>query len=218
MGYTRRVIIDIISDVVCPWCFIGKRRLERALAARRDLHVEAVWRPFQLNPDMPPEGMDRQSYLVAKFGSAEGAGRIYASIAEAGAGEGIAFAFDRIQRTPNTISAHRLIRFAGENGRQDEVVELLFRRYFEEGVDIGDDERLIETTVEAGLDPDSVRAHLASSRDVEAVQLEDLQARRLGVTGVPCFIIDRRYAISGAQAPEVFLRVFETAEQAAAAG
>ncbi len=217
IDYTRRVRIEIISDVVCPWCFIGKRRLERALAARPDIRPEVVWRAYQLNPDMPPDGMDRQSYLAAKFGSAENAARIYAHITETGAEEGLAFDFDRIRRTPNTIDAHRLIRFAGENGDQDKVVELLFRRYFQEGVDIGDVENLAAVAADAGLDPDAVRAHLGSDRDVEAVRAEDLDARRMGVTGVPCFIADRRYAISGAQAPEVFIRVLEAAEQAAAA-
>ena len=217
IAYTHRVIIEIISDVVCPWCFIGKRRLERALAARPDLDVETRWRAFQLNPDMPPGGMDRQSYLVAKFGSPQDAERLYASIADAGAAEGIAFAFDQIERTPNTIKAHRMIRYAGTNGRQNEVVELLFRRYFLDGVDIGDDERLVETTAQAGLDAGAVRAHLASDQGLDAVVAEDLNARRMGVTGVPCFIIDRRYAVSGAQAPEVFLRVFDTALQESAA-
>ncbi len=205
--------IDISSDVICPWCFIGKRRLERALAARPGLDARIIWRAFQLNPDMPPEGMERHSYLAAKFGSAEGAERIYENIAAAGAGEDIAFAFDRIKRTPNTISAHRLIRYAGENESQDAVVELLFRRYFEQGVDIGDDQCLVETAADAGLDADAVRTYLASDRDLDAVRLEDLEARRSGVSGVPCFIIDRRYAISGAQAPQVFLRVFDTAAE-----
>ncbi|MFQ5959455.1 MAG: DsbA family oxidoreductase [Alphaproteobacteria bacterium] len=216
IDYTQPVIIDIISDVVCPWCFIGKRRLERALAVRPDLDVEVVWRAFQLNPDMPPEGMERAQYLAAKFGSDANAGRIYAEIEKAGAGEGIDFAFDRIHRTPNTVDAHRLIRFAGEQGRQDRLVELLFRRYFEQGVDIGEHERLVEAAAEADLDAETVRAHLASDVGVDAVRVEDLQARRLGVSGVPCFVIDRRFAISGAQAPEVFRRVFETAEHALA--
>ena len=217
LGYTRRVRIDIFSDVICPWCFIGKRRLERALAARPDLRVEVVWRAFQLNPDMPPAGIERQSYIIAKFGSAERAEHLYANIAETGAEEGLAFEFDRIRRTPNTVNAHRLILFAGRNGRQDQVVELLFRRYFQEGVDIGEVESLVAAAADAGLDADETRAYLASDRDVEAVRTEDLEARRLGVTGVPCFIAEGRYAISGAQTPEVFLRVFETAERAAAA-
>ncbi|MCH7930535.1 MAG: DsbA family oxidoreductase, partial [Proteobacteria bacterium] len=144
--------IEIVSDVICPWCFIGKRRLERALAARPGLDVETTWRPFQLNPDMPPEGMERQSYLAAKFGSADRAAQLYAEISKAGAVEGIDFAFDRIARTPNTIDAHRLIRFAGGDGAQDAVSELLFRRYFLDGADLGDRERLAEIGAEAGLD------------------------------------------------------------------
>ena len=217
LGYTSGVRIEIVSDVICPWCFIGKRRLERALAARPGLDVETTWRPFQLNPDMPPEGMERQSYLTAKFGSADRAAQLYAEISKAGAVEGIDFAFDRIARTPNTIDAHRLIRFAGANGAQDAVCELLFRRYFLDGADVGDRERLAEIGAEAGLDAAAVRAHLASDQDVDAVRLEDLHARRLGVNGVPCFIIDHRYAISGAQSPEVFYRVFDTAMQESAA-
>ncbi len=214
------MLIEVISDVVCPWCFIGKRRLERALAARPEIGVEVVWRTFQLNPDMPPEGMDRQRYLADKFGSAEHATQVYEHISETGAGDGIAFDFAGIRRTPNTINAHRLIRYAGEsgeNGLQDQVVELLFRRYFLEGGDIGEAESLVEVAAQAGLDADAVRAHFASDRDIDAVRAEDMNARRMGVSGVPCFIADRRYAISGAQEPEVFLRVIETAEQAAAA-
>ncbi len=209
--------IDIVSDVICPWCFIGKRRLERALTLRPDLDVETTWRPFQLNPDMPKEGMERQSYLTSKFGSAARAGHIYAEIAKAGAHEGIDFAFDRIARTPNTVDAHRLIRFAGEHSVQDTVAELLFRRYFLDGVNLGDHDRLAEIGAEAGLDAEAVREHLASDHGVDAVRLEDLHARRLGISGVPCFIIDRRYAISGAQSPKVFQRVFDTAQQASAA-
>lgn len=212
------MIIDIFSDVVCPWCFIGKRRLERALSERPDLDVEVTWRAFQLNPEMPPEGMDRSRYLVAKFGSGERAKRIYDEITTAGAGEGIDFGFDRIASTPNTVNAHRLIRLAGEKGCQEQVVELLFHRYFEEGVDIGDDGHLTAVATEAGLDRAAVRAYLASDSGLGAVRIEELEARRLGITGVPCFIIDNRYAISGAQASEVFLRVFETARQSAATG
>lgn len=209
--------IDIVSDVVCPWCYVGKRRFEQALAARPGLDVEISWRAFQLNPDMPAGGMERESYLAAKFGSATRAETIYADITAAGAEEGIAFAFERITRTPNTIDAHRLIRLAGEHGVQDPVVEALFRCYFEQGADIGDPARLIEIGDEGGLDAEVTRAHLASGDGIEAVKAEDLQARRLGINGVPCFIIDRRYAISGAQAPDVFERIFDTADQASAA-
>lgn len=208
------MIIDIVSDVVCPWCYIGKRRLERALAARGRGDVEIVWRAFQLNPDMPREGMDRARYLAVKFGSAAQAQRIYDEIAETGAAEGIAFAFSRIARTPNTLDAHRLIRLAAAEGRQDAVVEALFRAYFLDGVDIGAQESLIAIAEEAGIAREVAEPFLAGEDGLDAVRREDLGARRLGITGVPCFIVDGRYAISGAQAPEVFLRVFETVEQA----
>ncbi len=207
------MIIDIVSDVVCPWCFIGKRRLERALAVRGRDDVQIVWRAFQLNPDMPREGMDRAHYLAAKFGSAAQARRIYDEIAETGAAEGIAFAFSRIARTPNTLDAHRLIRLAAAEGRQDAVVEALFRAYFLDGIDIGAREALIAIAERAGIAREIAETYLASQDALDAVRREDLGARRLGITGVPCFIVNGRYAISGAQAPEIFLRVFETVEQ-----
>ena len=206
--------IDIVSDVVCPWCFIGKRRLERAVELRPDVTFEISWRPFQLNPDMPREGMERQHYLSSKFGSPANAERIYEQILEAGEGESIAFAFDRIARTPNTIDAHRMIRFAGGHGVQDKVVEIIFRRYFEEAVDTSGDDWLVDCAEEAGIDRSAARDFLGSGLGADAVRDEDLHARGVGISGVPCFIIDRRLAVSGAQAPEVFLRVFETAEQA----
>ncbi len=208
------MLIDIVSDVVCPWCYVGKRRLEAALATRPNLSVEIVWHAFQLNPDMPHEGMDREEYLATKFGSAARATSIYHEIELAGAGEGIDFAFDSIQRTPNTINAHRLIRLAGKHNAQDAVVEMLFRRYFLEGIDIGDVGQLVAIAAEAGID--EARDYLESDEGVEEVTAEDRQMRQLGVTGVPCFIIDKRYAISGAQAPEVFQRIFDTAAAAAA--
>ncbi len=200
--------IDIISDTVCPWCFIGKRRLERALAARPDLPVEIGWRPFQLNPDMPREGMDRARYLKEKFGESSG-GEVYRAIVEAGAGEGIAFDFKAIRRTPNSIASHRLIRHAAEAGRQDAVVEGLFRAYFEAGQDIGDIDTLTAVAASAGMDRDEVAAYLASDADEERVLAEDELARRLGINGVPCFIFERKYMISGAQSPEIFLQAFE---------
>ena len=141
MSYTPAMIVDIVSDVVCPWCYIGKRRFEQALAARPAFAVTTAWRAFQLNPDMPAEGMERQGYLADKFGSAARAASIYADITEAGLREDIAFAFDRILRTPNTILAHRLIRLSAAHGVQDAVVEALFRRYFEDGADIGNAEQ-----------------------------------------------------------------------------
>jgi predicted DsbA family dithiol-disulfide isomerase len=201
--------IDIVSDVICPWCFIGKRRLEKALALRPELPVEITWRPFQLNPDMPPEGMERQAYLAAKFGGDAHADRIYASVAEAGATVDIPFAFDRIRRTPNTRDAHRLIRHATAAGQADPLVEGLFRGYFIEGRDIGDRATLAAIAGEAGLDAEAVAAWLDSPADLDQVLAEDRSARRLGINAVPCFIFDRHYAVSGAQEPEFFLPVFD---------
>jgi predicted DsbA family dithiol-disulfide isomerase len=209
--------IDIVSDTICPWCFIGKRRLERALAERTDSDlIELGWRPFQLNPDMPDEGMERHAYLAAKFGGAERAERIYAPIVEAGAGEGINFAFEKIVRTPNTALSHRLIRRAGELGNQDAAVEALFRAYFTEGRDIGDPGVVADIAGEAGLPRKEIAAYLASDTDRHAVAAEDMLARKLGIQGVPCFIIDRRVMVSGAQTPEILMQAFDYATREAA--
>jgi predicted DsbA family dithiol-disulfide isomerase len=209
--------IDIISDVICPWCFIGKRRLERALALRPEIAAEIAWRPFQLNPDMPPEGMDRKAYLAAKFGAAAPAERIYASIAAAGAGVGIDFAFERIRRTPNTRDAHRLIRLAGAEGRADAAVEALFRSHFIDGRDIGNRAVLADIASEVGLDRDETQRWLESPAAVEEVLAEDRGARRLGINAVPCFVFAGQYAVSGAQDPEFFLPVFDLVNQGSGA-
>jgi predicted DsbA family dithiol-disulfide isomerase len=203
--------IDIVSDVICPWCFIGKRRFERALKLRPELEVSTSWRVFQLNPDMPPEGMNRQDYLAAKFGGATQARRIYAAVEQAGAGEGIDFAFDRIQRTPNTLDAHRLIRFATMEGNAAVMVEALFRAYFLDGRDIGARGELVEIAREAGFEASEASAWLQSERGRDAVLAEDRAARRAGVAGVPCFVVDGGYALSGAQEPEFFLPLFDIA-------
>jgi predicted DsbA family dithiol-disulfide isomerase len=209
------VNIDIISDTVCPWCFIGKRRLERALAARPEIEARIIWRPFQLNPDIPPDGLDRESYYEAKFGDRERASRVYAAIRQSGGEEGIDFAFDKIARVPSTIDSHRLIQWADSAGCQDAVVEALFRRYFLEGADIGGAEVLVEAAREAGMDADLVRELLARDADVERVKAEEISARRMGVSGVPFFIVEGKYAIAGAQDPGVFLQVFDLAAQGA---
>jgi len=201
--------IDIVSDVVCPWCFIGKRRLEKALALRPEIAVEITWRPFQLNPDLPPEGIERQAYLATKFGGAAQAERIHATLAEAGATVDIAFAFDRIRRTPNTCDAHRLLRYAGAEGNAERMVEALFRAYFIDGRDIGDRAVLAAIADEVGLDAAGAGAFLASAAELEQVMAEDRGARRLGINAVPCFIFERHYAVSGAQEPEFFLPVFD---------
>jgi predicted DsbA family dithiol-disulfide isomerase len=207
--------IDIVSDVICPWCFIGKRRLERALGQRPELEVSMTWRAFQLNPDMPSAGMERQAYIAAKFGSSAQASRVYAAVAEAGRSEGIDFAFDRIRRTPNTTAAHRLIRYATARGRQEDVVEGLFQGYFLEGRDIGDLETLSDIAAEGGFERKDVAAYLTGSFGREEMLAEERSARRLGINAVPCFIVDGGYAISGAQEPEFFLPLFDLAQNKA---
>lgn len=204
--------VDIVSDTICPWCMIGKRRFERALAQRPDLQVHVAWRPYQLNPDMPAEGADRQSYLEAKFGGRERAEAIYQRVREAGAEEGIEFDFDRIPRTPNTLDSHRLIRWAAAAGVQEAVVEMLFQAYFTDGEDIGDRQVLLRIAEEANMDRGLVAELLEQGADLELIMKEDAMARQMGIQGVPCFIIDRKYVVSGAQDPEVFLQAFEMAE------
>ena len=205
--------IDIFSDTVCPWCFIGKRRLERALAERPDVAPTVRWRTFQLNPQMPEEGMDRQRYLALKFGGAARATELYDTIRKVGESEGIAFQFDAIARTPNTVRSHRLLRFAEGQGRDAAVSEILFRAYFLDGQDIGDVEVLTAVAEEAGMDADETGDFLGSDTLTQDVLSEDRFARRLGIAGVPCFIIDGKYALSGAQEPEAFFPIFDMAAQ-----
>jgi predicted DsbA family dithiol-disulfide isomerase len=203
--------IDIVADIACPWCYIGKRRLERALAMRPDIVATRSWRPFQLNPDMPPEGISREFYLAAKFGTTRQAMRSYAAIAAAGRGEGIDFAFERIRRTPNTLNAHRLIQLAANEGSCDAIVEALFHAYFIDGLDIGDIETLAEIAARAALDPGSSRTYLAGEVGAQEVLAEEDRVRRLGIHAVPCFVLERGYAIAGAQEPEIFLPLFDIA-------
>jgi len=203
--------IDIISDTICPWCFIGKRRLERALTASPGVTPEIAWHPFQLNPDMPPEGMDRSHYLEAKFGGAARARDIYRVVTRAAQSAGLGLDIEAIRRTPNTLASHRLIYRARADGRQQAVVEALFQAYFLDGRDIGQVPVLADIAAAAGLDRDVVRAYLESDQDQDLVRAEDVRARKLGINGVPCFIIDGRYAVSGAQEPEVFQQVFAVA-------
>jgi predicted DsbA family dithiol-disulfide isomerase len=207
--------IDIVADVICPWCFIGKRRLERALAMRPDLTVERSWRTFQLNPDMPQTGMPRDLYLQMKFGPGRSSSRIHANIAAVGKSEGIDFAFDKIRRTPNSLQAHRLIRFGGAAGYADEVAEAVFRGHFLDGLDIGDIDTLAAIAASCGLDEAGSRAYLAAAGDTQELRAEDQRARRLGISAVPCFIFDGGCAISGAQEPEMFLPLLDLAAEAA---
>lgn len=202
--------IDIVSDTVCPWCFIGKRRLEAALQQRGPgaEPVTIVWRPYQLNPDMPEGGLDRHEYLETKFGGPERARAIYDRVRGVGAGAGIGFEFERIPRTPNTVNSHRLIHRAAQYGKQDEVVEALFRAYFLEGRDIGAIDILVACAAALGLPAEEIQAYLESDEDADLIRGLDAQARSMGIDGVPCFIFNNQYALSGAQEPALFLKVF----------
>jgi predicted DsbA family dithiol-disulfide isomerase len=189
--------VEVASDVVCPWCYIGKRRFEKALALLGDeAKVELVWLPFQLNPDMPPEGMARAEYRTRKFGSAERAKGLDARVAAEGRSEGIDFAFERIERTPNTLAAHRLIDVAQKEGRGNAVVDALFRAYFEEARDIGDAAVLKEIAAGRGV------AGWPDEGDEKAVAALEASVRGLGISAVPTFILGRRFGVSGAHPPE----------------
>jgi predicted DsbA family dithiol-disulfide isomerase len=211
--------IDVVSDVICPWCYIGKRRLAAALRQRPELEAEILWHPFQLNPDMPPEGMPRERYIATKFGGGQQASRIYQNVTDVGTAVGIPFHFDRIQVTPNTRDAHRLIRRATQSGDADPVVEALFNAYFIEGRNIGERVTLAAIAEEAGLDGEDTARFLASRDGAEEVVAEDMSARRIGINAVPCFIFDRKYVVSGAQEAEFFFPLFDLlkTEQVAAA-
>ncbi|MEH6403008.1 MAG: DsbA family oxidoreductase [Sneathiella sp.] len=204
--------IDIISDTVCPWCYIGKRKLEKALSERPDLDVEIAWHPFQLHPEMPKEGADRKEFIAKKFGSEERARELYKNVQDAGALVDLPFEFGKVKRSPNTLNSHRLIKWSQSAGKQDAVVETLFRKFFVDGEDIGDTQVLIAAAEEAGMDKNLVADLLKSDADEEMIQGEDEKARQMGVSGVPFFIIDNKYALSGAQDPAAFLEVFEKIE------
>lgn len=193
--------IDIVSDVMCPWCYIGKRKLEDALQELDGIDVSIRWRPYQLDQTLPPEGRDRKEYLENKFGGPERAQEIYANIEKAGREEGLDFAFDKIAVSPNTLDAHRLIRWAANEGEavQNHVVERLFKLFFIEGANIGRHDVLIGIAEESGMDGSIVRGLLATPKDCDAVEQEIETARQMGVTGVPCFIIEEKYALMGAQ-------------------
>lgn len=208
--------LEIISDPICPWCYVGAANLMRAITAR-DAHPFAlIWRPFQLNPDMPPEGMERGAYLSAKFGDAARVEVHNARIAAMGAEVGITFRFDRVKRTPNTLDAHRLIRWAGVEGLQTRVAMSLFRRTFEEGEDISDAGVLVSVATEVGMDGEATARLLAGDADRAEVGAEADAAGEMGVTGVPTFLIGGRYVVSGAQPPDLWVKVMDDLEAAAA--
>lgn len=208
--------IEFIFDTVCPWCYVGKRRFERALAMRPGTRATIVWRPFLLNPDIPAEGIDRRAYLDRKFGGPARVQRVHSAVAAAGEVEGIVFDFDRILRAPNTLNSHRMIRFAGGLGREAETVEALYRGYFCEGRDIGSVPELVELGRELGLPAEPLDSYLRSDSDVAAIFNENARSHRLGVNGVPCLMLDGTYAVAGAQEPDVLLRLIDIARESEA--
>lgn len=199
--------LDVVSDTVCPWCYIGKKRLDQALEMHGGEGITLLWRPFQLDASIPPGGVDRKTYLEKKFG-AERAKEVGNTIREFGEAVGIQFRFDLIEKSPNTLDSHRLIRWASTAGCQNEMVDILFRRYFEDGEDIGSHDVLAEAAAEAGMDADIVRDLLANDADKELIAREDEAARHMGIQGVPSFVINSQWVVTGAQEPETLVRMF----------
>ena len=211
-GEKKKLTVDVVSDVVCPWCFIGKRRLENALAMAPDLDIDLRWRPFQLDSTIPPGGISRQEYVDRKFGP-ERAAEIYDRVRSVGAEAGIPFAFEKISRSPNTLDSHRLLRWALDAGCQDLLKERLLRLYFIEGADIGDHDVLAKAACDCGMNAEDVRRRLGSDEDVESVRAEIDHVQKLGVSGVPFFILGGKYGLSGAQTSDALI---EAMRQAAA--
>ena len=210
--------LGIVSDAICPWCYVGKRRLEKALAMLGGaLRFRVTWHAFELNPQMPQDGIERRLYRMQKFGSWERSLALDAQLAEVGRGDGIAFRYDLIARTPNTFNAHRLIWFAGKHERQDAMVETLFRGYFSEGRNIGDVSVLSELAAEAGLDGAAVSGFLQSNDGAAEVQAEEAIAQRAGLSGVPTFVLDGRVLFSGAQRADLIAQALRESAAGAAA-
>ena len=197
----KAISIDVISDVICPWCFLGKRRLDKAIGLLDGITVEVNWRPFFLDPTIPAEGMSRRTYLENKFG-ADRLKTIHDPILAAGMADGVPYAFDKITRTPNTMDAHRLIRWSHVGGKQHDVTERLFMAYFNGGLDIGDRAVLAKIAGEAGMDEADVSTRLENGTDIGAVNAEVERAHRMGVNGVPCFIFAQKQGLMGAQPTE----------------
>jgi predicted DsbA family dithiol-disulfide isomerase len=203
--------IDIVFDTVCPWCFVGKRRFDRALRSRPNFKPEVRYRSFLLNPDLPPQGVDRREYLERKFGGSHQYDRIAEALIHTGKAEGISFALDKIKRVPNSANSHRLVRLAHSLGRQNEAVELLFSAFFEQGQDLGNVEVLIRLAEQIGIERHMAHAHLSGDSDLNAVYTENARMHRLGITGVPCFVFNEGRAIAGAQEPEILTRMMDMA-------
>lgn len=206
------LVIDVVSDVVCPWCFIGKRRLEKAIALKPEIPVTVRWRPYFLNDWVPRDGISRAAYLTQKFGSVERYGQMAQRIAAAAAEEGLDYQLDKIARQPNTIDCHRLILWAEEIGRSGDMKQHLMDLYFTEGADLTDREVLVQAAAHCGLDTQSVREKLASEVDVDEVTAAANWAKNAGIDGVPCFIFGNVLAVSGAQAPDYLANAIERAQ------
>jgi len=215
MPKSRPVRVDIVSDVVCPWCFIGKRRLEKALALVPETPVELHWRPYFLNDWIPREGISREEYLTTKFGSPERYRGIAQRVTAAAASEGLTYATDKINRQPNTLDPHRLIRWAATQGLAAQMKQKLMDLYFTAGADLTDREVLVRAAADVGLNADEVRGWLASDKDVAEIEQEAQAAKEAGIDGVPCYILDGKFAISGAQAPEYLAQAITRAAQEA---
>lgn len=198
----KAISVDVVSDVICPWCFLGKRRLDKAIALLSDITVEVNWRPFFLDTTIPKEGISRRAYLENKFG-AERLATLHDPILAAGKADGVPYDFEKITRTPNTMDAHRLIRWSHYGGRQHDVAGRLFMAYFNGGLDIGDRAVLLKIAGEAGMDEAKASARLEDGTDVDAVNAEVERAYRMGVTGVPCFIFAQKQGLMGAQPADV---------------
>lgn len=220
MSAENSITVDVVSDVVCPWCFIGQKRLDKAIGAAGDVQVHVRWRPFQLDPTIPAGGMDRRQYMLGKFGSEQRIREIHARIEPLGEAEGIHFAFDAIKVAPNTLDAHRVIRWAGTAGEeaQNRLVRRLFQLNFEDGANVGDHAVLAEAAHEAGMDASVVETLLPTDADVEAVRAEIATASRMGITGVPCFLLEGKYAVMGAQDADTLADAIRQIAQAKARG
>ncbi|WP_421983059.1 DsbA family oxidoreductase [Roseibium sp.] len=213
MNETAPLTVDVVSDVMCPWCFIGKRRLEAALKSVPQLNVEVRWHPFQLDATLPKSGKDRQQYLNDKFGGAANAASVYERIREAGAQEGIPFAFEDIKLSPNTLDCHRLVLWSRADNVQSDVVERLFKAYFLDGEDLTQAETLVRISEEAGMESDLVEQLLETETDLDKTEAQIAKAQESGITGVPCFIIDGRFVLAGAERAETIAAALMHAEE-----
>jgi predicted DsbA family dithiol-disulfide isomerase len=214
MSDQQPVRIDVVSDVVCPWCFIGKHRLEKALALRPGVAVEVHWRPYFLNDWIPREGISREQYLTTKFGSPERYKGIAQRVTAAAAEEGLVYAAEKVKRQPNTLDCHRLIRWAEVEGKAGEMKQKLMDLYFTQGADLTDRDTLVQAAASIGLDANTVREGLASDQDVAAIEQEAQSAKAAGIEGVPCFIFGGKFAVSGAQSPEYLAGAIDRMTQA----